>query len=453
MMESFLAAARFGLGARPDELGHIGRDARGYLEDQLHRPPALSGSLPTSASALREFFAYQTEKKEAKTAGTANDPAGLGAYRQTLIGIYRAEVVARLKAAVTSETSFQERLVRFWANHFAVSMQNKLVVAPLAGAYVREAIRPNVMGSFTDLLLAAESHPAMLLYLDNAQSFGPNSMGGQRTGRGLNENLAREILELHTLGVDGGYTQTDVTSFAKVLTGWTIVRNQRFALGKEQGTFQFAEIVHEPGPQTVLGKRYAGDGKDQGEAVLRDLAHNPATHHHLATKLARHFIADDPPKDAVARIAAAFASHDGDLKGVYQAIISENAAWQPALVKIKTPEEFLISTLRGFALDDVEQYKLIEALTLLGERPFFAPSPQGWPDDAVSWAGPDSIKTRLEYANQVGQKLGAVSDPLKAADVTLGDAISLRTKEAIARAASPAQGLTLLLMSPEFQRR
>jgi uncharacterized protein (DUF1800 family) len=447
MMEAFIAAARFGLGARPGELGHIGRDARAYLEDQLHRPPEIGAGLQNSAAGLKDLFAYQLDKNAKALA----DPEKLKALRQGLIAIYRAEILARLKAAVTSEASFQERLVRFWANHFAVSMQNKLVVAPVAGAYVREAIRPNIMGSFHDLLLAVESHPAMLLYLDNALSIGPNSFGGERSGRGLNENLAREILELHTLGVDGGYSQADVTSFAKVLTGWTVARGAR--IPGEPGTFQFAGFIHEPGVQTVMGKIYGQDGMDQGEAVLRDLARHPATHRHLAVKLGRHFIADDPPKDAVARIAASFGSRDGDLKAVYRALIAEQAAWQPPLVKIKTPEEFLISTLRGFALEDVEHYKLIEALTLLGERPFFAPSPQGWPDDAASWTGPDSIKTRLEYANQVGEKLASSADPIQLADTTLGDAISLRTKEAIGRAASPAQGLTLLLMSPEFQRR
>jgi uncharacterized protein (DUF1800 family) len=353
---------------------------------------------------------------------------------------------------VTSAASFQERLVRFWANHFTVSIQNKIVVAPVAGAYVREAIRPNVMGTFADLLHAAEQHPAMLVYLDNAQSVGPNSFAGQRLDKGLNENLAREILELHTLGVDGGYTQADVTSFAKVLTGWTVPRKG----GRMQGTpgeFHFEPRIHEPGPQTVVGRRYDEDGVRQGEVVLRDLAQNPATHRHLATKLARHFIADDPPKDSVARIAAAFGHGDGDLRHVYRALIAEDAVWSQPLSKVKSPEEFLVSILRGMSLDDVDQYKVVEALTVLGERPFFASSPQGWPDDTGSWAGPDAIKTRLDYASRVGAKAGASFDARELSTQMMGDVVSPRTKEALARAASPAQGLTLLLMSPEFQRR
>jgi uncharacterized protein (DUF1800 family) len=452
MIEAFIAAARFGLGVRPGDLDRIGRDARGYLLGQVRTPEPMAGTFITSTVALRRLFAFQEERKAMKAASVAGqDAQNIGPYRQELIEIYRGEVLARLKAAVASTASFQERLVRFWANHFAVSMQNKLVVAPVAGAYVREAIRPNIMGSFYELLLAAESHPAMLLYLDNALSVGPNSWGGTRSARGLNENLAREILELHTLGVDGGYSQADVTSFAKVLTGWTVARGKR--IPGEPGTFQFAPPIHEPGAQIVMGKRYGEGGMEQGEAVLRDLARHPATHHHLATKLVRHFIADDPPKAAVERVAAAFGKGDGHLKDVYRALIDEEAAWQPQLQKIKSPEEFLISTLRALGLDDIEKYKLVEALSLLGERPFFAPSPQGWPDDAASWAGPDAVKTRLEYANQVGERAGPVSDPMQLAEACLGDALSLRTKEAIARAATPAQGVTLLLMSPEFQRR
>lgn len=448
MIQSAIAANRFGLGARPGELSQIGSDPKGYLIDQLHAPETIGRDLPSGAAALNVFFQMQKEKRLEKAAGQAPEKGG----RNELIEIYRNELLARLQASVTSKASFQERLVRFWANHFAVSIQNKIVIAPVAGAYVREAIRPYIMGSFTDLLMAAERHPAMLLYLDNATSVGPNSMAGRRLDKGLNENLAREILELHTLGVDGGYTQADVTSFARVITGWTVPRPG----GRIDGTpgeFHFEPRIHEPGAQTILGKRYDEDGEGQGRAVLKDLARHPATHRHLATKLARHFIADNPPRDAVERIASSFGQHDGDLKSVYKALIVEDEAWRQPLAKFKSPEEFLLSALRGLGLDDVAHYKLLEALTLLGERPFFAPSPQGWPDDIGSWAGPDAIKTRLEYANQISERVGNSVEPRRLADAMLGDVLSARTKEALTRAASSAQGLTLLLMSPEFQRR
>jgi uncharacterized protein (DUF1800 family) len=449
MFDAVIAANRFGLGAHPGEIAKITRDPRGFLDNQLRRPdPIDEPGLVSGAEGLNQFFALQQERKAEKQAGQAPEQ---GQYKP-LIEIYRREVLGRLRAAVLSEASFQERLVRFWANHFTVSVQNKIVVAPVAGAYVREAIRPHIMGSFRDLLRAAEMHPAMLLYLDNAQSVGPNSFAGQRLDKGLNENLAREILELHTLGVDGGYTQSDVTSFAKVLTGWTVPRRE----GRMQGTpgeFHFEPRIHEPGAQVVLGKRYGEDGMAQGEHVLRDLAAHPATHRHLATKLVRHFIADDPPKDSVARIASVLERKDGDLTAVYRALIAEDAAWAQPLAKVKTPEEFLVSILRGLNLRELEQYKLVEALSVLGERPFFANSPQGWPDDAGSWAGPDAIKTRLEYASQVANRAGAYVDARQLAPEMLGDIVSQRTKDAVARAASPEQGLTLLLMSPEFQRR
>lgn len=449
MIAAAIAANRFGLGAHPGEIAKIGQDPRGFLEDQLRRPRAIDAAgLQSGAASLNVFFALQKEKRLDKQAGQTPEK---GQYKE-LVEIYRGEVLARLKAAVESDASFQERLVRFWANHFTVSLQNKIVVAPVAGAYMREAIRPRIMGSFKDLLLAAEQHPAMLLYLDNAQSVGPNSFAGQRLDKGLNENLAREILELHTLGVDGGYTQSDVTRFAKVITGWTVPRPGGRMQG-EPGEFHFEPRIHEPGAQTILGRRYAEGGVEQGEAVLRDLAANPATHRHLATKLVRHFIADDPPKDSVARVAAVFGKKDGDLPSVYRALIAEEAAWQTPLAKVKSPEEFLFSTLRGLGLTDLGRYKLLEALSVLGERPFFAPSPQGWPDDASSWAGPDAIKTRLEYAGQVSARAGTSFDARALASSMMGDIVSQRTKDALARAASPAQGLTLLLMSPEFQRR
>lgn len=445
MIAAAIAANRFGLGARPGEIASIGRDPHGFLEDQLRPPSKLDETgLPSGAEALSLFFALQKEKKIEKAAQK-------GQFRE-FQEIYRAEIAARLKAAVAGEASFRERLVRFWANHFTVSMQNKLVVAPVAGAYVREAIRPRIMGRFAELLIAAEQHPAMLLYLDNAQSVGPNSLAGRRLDKGLNENLAREILELHTLGVDGGYTQADVTSFAKVITGWTIVRPGGRIPGTP-GTFRFEPRIHEPGAHLVLGRRYGEGGLEQGEAVLKDLAAHPATHRHLATKLARHFIADDPPRDSVERIAAVFARTEGDLPSVYRALLAEEAGWRAALRKVKSPEEFLVSALRGLGLDDVGRYKLVEALSLLGERPFFAPSPQGWPDVASAWAGPDAIKTRLDYAGQLARRMGASVDPVRLAASMMGRLVSARTKEALSRAASPAQGLTLLLMSPEFQRR
>jgi uncharacterized protein (DUF1800 family) len=452
--EAAIAAARFGLGAREGTLKAIAGDPQGALKAELKEPlpkPITGAGLPSAPAAFRTFRdAAERKQVEAKDKSAKVDDLGR-AIGAELRPLYTKEIFARTRAALEAVIGFRERLVHFWSNHFAVSMQQKLVVAPVAGAFEREAIRPHINGSFFSLLKAVEQHPAMLLYLDNAQSIGPNSLAGRLSKRGLNENLAREILELHTLGVNGGYGQADVTSIAKVITGWSIVRPKRDPA--HGGEFRFQPMLHEPGAQTVLGKRYAEGGVEQGEAVLADLARHPATARFIATKLARHFIADAPPQAAIDRLATRFRQTDGDLPSLYAALIEAPEAWKNPLGKLKTPGDFLLSTLRGLGLSDLENYRLVESFALLGERPFFAPSPAGYPDTAESWSGPDAIKTRLEFANTLAGRLGDRLDPSVRAQALLGPLLSTRTKEALARAASAAQGLTLFLMSPEFQRR
>ncbi len=217
------------------------------------------------------------------------------------------------RAATAADIGFVERLVWFWSNHFCISADN---IIAMVGPYEREAIRPHVLGRFADLLFAAESHPAMLFYLDNVQSMGVDSIAGINRDKGLNENLAREILELHTLGVRSGYSQTDVASFAKVLTGWTWIAPIEPAHG---GEFIFAKRLHEPGEQIVLGKRYA-EGAWIKVAVLADLAHHPATAEHIAQKLARHFVAEEPPPALIDRLAKTFNDSEGDLKEVAKSL-------------------------------------------------------------------------------------------------------------------------------------
>ncbi|MGH8199948.1 MAG: DUF1800 domain-containing protein [Steroidobacteraceae bacterium] len=240
-------------------------------------------------------------------------------------------------------------MTQFWANHFAVSA-DKSVLAALAGSYEREAIRPYVLGNFNDMLLATERHPAMLLYLDNQLSMGPDSRAARNIARrnpdrksGINENLARETMELHTVGVEGGYTQTDVTVFSEVLTGWSIAGPDGWRTGAQPGTFLFRAAMHEPGAKVVLGRRYPDSGYDQGVAVLHGLASRPATARFIATKLARHFIADEPPAPAVERMAAAFAASGGDLPTVYRALIASPEAWEHPAAKFKTPSDFIVS--------------------------------------------------------------------------------------------------------------
>jgi uncharacterized protein (DUF1800 family) len=383
-----------------------------------------------------------------------------GTFREQLGPIMMQEIGARLAAGAATAQPFRERLVWFWANHFTVSAEKALVFA-LAGSFEREAIRPHVTGRFADMLLAATRHPAMILYLDNHLSV---RRGWQARGRrsrstafpaptGLNENLAREILELHTLGVNGGYTQADVIELARVLTGWT-VRPTMFDLDDESPGFVFDPERHVPGPRSLIGTRYAQDGSEQGGAVLRDLARHPATATHVATKLARHFIADEPPPQAVARIARAFRDSDGHLPAVYAALLDCAEAWQQPLAKLKSPIEYVVSCLRAVpGLRVADPRRLYATLRGMGQRPFFAPSPQGWPDTAAAWAGGDALWKRIEWAGILASRLGSRLDPLRLAAETYGPAVGEATRRAVERAESRQQGMALWLASPEFQRR
>ena len=460
-----IAANRFGLGARPGDLATIGTDPRGWLRTQLSVQPLLAADgLQSTAQILSGAEPIVQARRQARRARTdaaaADSPATAElAMRlpQYLRPIYLSESRARLQAALRTDRPFAERLVYFWSNHFAVSV-DKFAVLGIAGSFEREAIRPHVMGRFHDLLLAVETHPAMLLYLDNQQSIGPDSMVARRAanrGRkvGLNENLAREILELHTLGVDGGYTQADVTSFAKVLTGWSIGGGEgRLARGAV-GTFVFRPEVHEPGAQTVMRRRYAEDDQAQGLATLADLAIAPATAHHVATKLARHFISDDPPAAAIARIAQVFERTHGDLPAVYAAVIDSPEAWDGASPKFKSPQDYVLSLGRGLSLPAENEPRILSAFDLLGQRPFSPGSPAGWPDRSSDWDGASALMKRIELSDSVAQKLGDRRDAQQLAPEILGDSLSAATRQSVARAASPAQALALLLTSPEFLRR
>src|ERR1700744_4124152 len=220
---------------------------------------------------------------------------------------------------------FAPRVAVFWSNHFCISANKGGLARMGAGSFEREAIRPHVFGRFAEMLMAVEQHPAMLFFLDNQQSLGPDSRAGQNRKRGLNENLAREIMELHTLGVGGGYTQDDVTSLARIITGWTFAGRQG-QLGTP-GTFVFNANAHEPGAQLLLGKTYEDNGVAQGEAALADIARHPSTAKFIATKFARHFVADDPPPALVARLQEVFRKSDGDLKALATALVDSDEAW------------------------------------------------------------------------------------------------------------------------------
>jgi uncharacterized protein (DUF1800 family) len=444
---AFIAATRFGMGAGQGELASIGREPRGWLEAQLAPaalPPQLA-LLPPTPELAQRFAELRAERKAEKQA----DPAAQADEKTKgeIRALYLADAAARTRQAITTPTPLTERLVQFWSNHFTVSTARP-VVAPLAGAFEREAIRPNVTGHFYDLLRAVVRHPAMLLYLDNAVSLGPDSVAGQRRQKGLNENLARELLELHTLGVDGGYGQGDVEQLARILTGWTIGNERQGAVG----AFLYQPRFHQPGAKRLLGVDFTEAGQAEGERALLMLARHPATAHFVATKLVRHFVADDPPAAAVEAVARSFRDSDGDLAVVTKTVINRPEAWAEPLAKIKTPNDFVVSTLRAVDVPPIEDKKLVRSLALLGQAPFTAPSPAGWPDRAEAWMGPEALMRRLEWARDVASKLPR-TDVLVLAEQSLGPLLDASTRQAIGGAADSAEALVLLLASRPFQRR
>ena len=469
-----IAANRFGLGAKPGELAAVARDPEGWLSRQIKgSPPVLTGeelrpASETLAKALELRKQLAEERREKKDSASEDEAKVATALKLPAVyrPVYIDEAYARVAQSITTDRPFLERLTQFWTNHFAVSI-DKIVVLGLAGAMEREAIRPRVTGHFTDLLLAVEKHPAMLLYLDNPASIGPNSKAARFVGRrgngrkvGINENLAREILELHTLGVDGGYTQADVTTFAQAISGWSIGgedNGRKLAkLGVDNGTpgeFLFREVFHEPGAKKVLGKSYGDDGLRQGEAILRDLALRRETARHISTKLARHFIADDPPKSAVDRITHAWLDSKAHLPTVYQALVESPEAWELPLAKFKTPADYIYSSYRALGIPLREKRRALQPFEALGQRNLMPGSPAGWPDSSADWDGSSALLKRITWVDVVAQRMGDARNARDLAPQLLGATLSDETAKAIARAESGAQALTLLMASPEFMRR
>lgn len=442
--DAFIAVNRFGLGARPGEIAEASGAPRAWIEAQLAegtRLPALLSRFPQSRHVIAEF------RKTRREARQANDKTGLKAMRKSLRQGYIEEAAARTRVQIETRQPVIERLVAFWSNHFTVSVR-KAMLAGIAGAYEREAIRPHVTGRFADLLVAVVRHPAMLIYLDNAQSIGPNSRAGQRRNRGLNENLARELLELHTLGVNGGYTQTDVREFAKILTGWSIA-------GPRQGNaggFAFHDRAHQPGPKLFLGRRYAEGGEREGEAALAALARHPSTARHVAFKLVRHFVADRPPQALVQRLTKVFLDTDGDLGALMRVLVRSKEPWAEPLPKVKTPNEFLVSMLRATGFDGKPR-KLLGELRLLGQMPYSAPSPAGWPDEAAKWVNPEGLLQRAELAVALARRGRGRFDAAGLLAETIGPVAAVSTRAAVRAAPDKVEAIATVFASPEFQRR
>jgi uncharacterized protein (DUF1800 family) len=433
-----LAALRFGFGvpsgapdsveAMLDALGGPDQGARDWPIEALAAVlPAVQAAQAEKAAAMGQDAAFALNEMEDR------------ACRSTFV------------RAMTGD-GFRERLVAFWADHFTVTGRG-VMDGMLPYALVEDAIRPNLTANFEALLMAAILHPAVLLYLDQPQSFGPSSRAGKRQGKGLNENLARELLELHTLGVGADYGQTDVRQMAELLTGLTY--------DATRGT-RFDPRRAEPGAETVLGRVYGGDEMIPIRQVLRDLAAHPATARHVCGKLAVHFVSDTPDPAMVEAMVAAWDASGGYLMQVYAAMLRHPAAWAMGRSKARQPFDFIVAALRAlqippqviFDLPDARLRKLILRPMAEMGQPWKAPrGPDGWPESVGAWITPAGLAARIDWAMRVPAALGDLPDPAALASRALADAADTALLTAIGRAESVAEGVGLVLASPAFNRR
>lgn len=411
---------------------------------QLHPTQGLAEVLPLMANA------YKIRKTSRKNIILRADYKA--AIRAVTLAA-EAGVRAQFARALDAEDGFRERLVAFWADHFTTKARSA-VERGLPGALIHDAIRPHVSGQFADMLIAATLHPAMLSFLDQSTSTGPNSPAGQRSKRGLNENLARELLELHSLGVGADYAQADVQQMALLLTG--------LAANPLSG-FQFNANRAEPGAETVLGKPYGGEGLAPIKAALTDLAHRPETASHIARKLAVHFVADQPDPALVATMTSAYQDSGGDLQQVYAAMLGHPAAWAPERAKARQPVEFVLAALHAFGMTGAELRRMGRGpfirmvqrpMALMGQdwqRPM---GPDGWAEATEAWITPQGLSARITWAMEVpGRLIVPMPDPVAFAKTALGSAADERLLWAVARAESKREGVGLVLASPAFNRR
>lgn len=435
-MSASIALNRLGLGARPGERAALS-DPLGWAQAQLqgaYEPPEPIRGLPNTVATMRSAFeaSESMDRKALKREAGARLVTDTAAWWQTRL---------------LTQEPVRERWIAFWSNHFTVSARKKSTTA-LWGTLQRDVVAPLSLGRFEDLLLGVVQHPAMLLYLDNQRSIGPNSRAGRR-GKGLNENLAREILELHTLGVDGGYTQADILALARVITGWTVARNVEQL---QRGGFRFAARAHEPGAKTLLGQRVE-EGLEAGEAAIRGLARHPSTARHLCRKLAVHYAGPNAPVDLHRALVSAWMETSGDLGAVAQALVGHPQVWRPGPVTLKTPQDLVTSLWRALSATSSRPRQEAGAQARkLGQPLALAPSPAGWEDTEEAWLGPEGLLGRVDLAVQFGtQAYRHVGTPRAFAEDLVGP-LSKPTRNALA-SASARHAMILFFASPDWQRR
>lgn len=453
---------RFGCGLSPD-LPAQGPQA---LLAGLRAPDQIAARFPiesfsdygpnlAEAARLRREIKTARAQGKSKRAIAARDE--IAAMRKSLAARNLDWYVSTLLRWSRTENPFRERLALFWADHFTAKGKNPIMV-PAAFPYIEEAIRPNVGGRFGDLLIAAVTHPLMLHFLDQSYSVGPNSAAAKRAERlgGLNENLAREVLELHTLGVDGPYGQDDVRQLAELFTGLSY---------KTNGSFTFRNGFAEPGAETVLGVAYGAGKRGIGPVLdaLNDIAVHPATARHIAWKLAVHFVSDRPDPALVDHVAAHFEHSGGDLEQVYAALLEHPASWGAQPGNVKPPFDLVASSCRALAVDPqaMQELKprhlrraLLRPLAEMGQPLLNPGGPDGWPEEDAAWITPQGLSARLRWAVSAPSVLRpALPEPGAFVDTALGPFATEPVRFAARAAESRSDAIGLILSSPAFQRR
>ncbi|MBW8787626.1 DUF1800 domain-containing protein [Rhizobium sp. WSM1274] len=496
-----MATIRFGYGFRPGEAPPSSRDD---LIGQLRKGAAATPDFPLGGPDTRHqaILSLQAQLQQIRQdAKTVTDDA---TQREMRKGVQRQvqqqfqhDANLRLIQAVLSPYGFYERLSTFWTDHFSTSANKSLPMRLIVPLYEAEAIRPFISGKFGDLLRSATAHPAMLIYLDQADSLGPDSAGGIKRNKGLNENLGRELLELHTLGAGSGYTQADVTAAAMVLTGLTIDRKEM--------DIAFRPNISEPGAHEVLGVSYGGRRRSRDDYLdlLDDLALHPKTAAHISRKLAVHFIADQPDEGMVSDMAEAWKKTDGDLTAVYTAMLDHPAAWRDEGAKARQPFDYVVTGLRALNAGPVngivgsflaanqqgtdegdmaantpgmagspvptdpageareKRLKAFrtaralgqDALRRMGQPTWLPPSPAGFEEGFSAWITGSQLAERLAWARRAAAQFGRDEDPREFLKSTLADAARDETIRVVSQAPNKISGLTLVLASPEFNRR
>jgi len=453
-IEAVIATNRFGMGARPNEINEAKSDPRGWLIDSLS-PITPPDSAPTAIEMIRLWgkFKQQKDTKKPKSQKKTSEKKVPVQSKISQNGVIQLNSGLIVKEAIKSKSSINFRLLDFFSNHFSVSANNT-GMRFLAPTLDWDAIAPNLTKTFSKMLIAVISHPAMLLYLNNEKSIGPNSnQGRKRKNKGLNENLAREILELHTLGV-GNYSQKDIIELAKALSGWSITKHNKESEFSRDSAFIFRPHNHEPGSRTVLEKRYPDTGKNnkQLEMILTDLANHPSTALYVCNKLARHFISDTPDPKLVNEMSSVWLKTKGDLTAVLNSLIKSDLSWEFKPEKYKSPREFLISTYRITGTNPPHEVDLFKSLKHLGQAPYQAGSPAGYGDTKNAWNGSDALFNRIQWSASLSKRMRN-STALKLSENALGNNLDKHSFNVINQAESQQQAISLLLMSPEFLYR